>query len=153
MVDGQLNRPTAAGKGGFNRGFPALPSNDLIGGVSLRSHFAVDVDIEVVATAASVLTDQTFLICLLDSTLQHCRSVIELAPNVDISGGSVYYSTDDKTALNEFMWILLHDFSAFVYSRLAFICVNDEIARFGVLLPALEVHERLPMVSANVATR
>jgi hypothetical protein len=39
-VDGQLNRPTAAGKGGFNRGFPALPSNDLIGVVSLSHAYA-----------------------------------------------------------------------------------------------------------------
>jgi hypothetical protein len=111
----------------------------------------VDVDIEVVATAASVLTDQTFLICLLDSTLQHCRSVIEFAPNVDISGGGVYYSTDDKTALDEFMWIFCM-ISWPLHIPGSSSSVNDEIARFGVLLPALEVHERLPMVSANVAT-
>ena len=33
-VEGQPNNPTAAGKGGFKRGFPCLPSNDSMREVS-----------------------------------------------------------------------------------------------------------------------
>jgi hypothetical protein len=39
-VDGQPKRPTAAGKGGFSRGFPGLPSSDSIRDVSSPHTYA-----------------------------------------------------------------------------------------------------------------
>ena len=45
-VDGQPNSPTAAGKGGFNRGLPALPSSDSIRDVSSPQMYAYSVSVD-----------------------------------------------------------------------------------------------------------
>jgi hypothetical protein len=49
----------------------------------------VDVDVKVVARAASVLADQTGLVCFLDGALEHSGLVVELATDVDVRSGAL----------------------------------------------------------------
>jgi hypothetical protein len=55
----------------------------------VSAHTTVDVDIEVVARAASVLADQTGLVSLLDGALEDCSFVVEFATDVDVCSGAL----------------------------------------------------------------
>ena len=56
---------------------------------------------------------------------------------------SVHGSSGNETSFDKFMWILAHDLSVFASSRFTFICIDHQVTRFVVLVPVLEVHERL----------
>jgi hypothetical protein len=55
----------------------------------VSAHTTVDVDVKVVARAASVLADQTGLVCFLDGALEHSGLVVELATNVNVRSGAL----------------------------------------------------------------
>ena len=55
----------------------------------VSAHTTVDVDVKVVAGAASVLADQTGLVCLLDGALEDSGLVVELATNVDVRSSAL----------------------------------------------------------------
>lgn len=98
-------------------------------------------DIEVITGAAGVLSNQALFVGFLNRTLEDGGFVVEFAPDIDVGRGTIHSSTGDKTAFDKFMGILAHDLAVLACSRLAFIGIDDEIARLGVLFPAFDVHE------------
>lgn len=103
----------------------------------------MDVHVEVVARSAGVLADQTGLVGLLDRTLENGGFVVELTADVDVGGVGVHRAADDETALDELVGVLAHDLAVLAGARFTLIGVDDEVAGSGILVPILEVHERL----------
>ena len=101
----------------------------------------MDEDVEVVATAAGVLADQTFFVGFLDCTLQDGGFVVEFTADVDIGGSAIHRSAGNEAAFNQFVRVFAHDFSIFAGAGLAFVGINNEVAGFGVFVPAFEVHK------------
>lgn len=128
---------------------------------NVGAHTAVDVNVEVVAGAASVLADETGLVCLLDSALEDSSLVVELATDVDVRGGAlmkrvlaagniclsaslstyVHGASGDQTALNELVGILPHNLTVLAGTRLTLVGVDDQVSGGVALLPTLGVHE------------
>jgi hypothetical protein len=92
---------------------------------NVGSHSSVDINIEIIAGAASVLADEPSLVCLLDGALEDGSFVIEFSANVDIGGGGVHGTSCDKTALDKLMGIFTHDLAIFASTRLSFVSVDD----------------------------
>lgn len=103
----------------------------------------MDVDVKVVAGAAGVLTDEALLVCLLDGALEDGGFVVEFATDVNVCGSAVHGTTSDQTSLDQLVWVLAHNLTVLAGSGLTLVSVDDEVAGLGVLVPVLEVHERL----------
>lgn len=112
----------------------------------IGTHSAVDVNIEVVACAAGVLTDETSLVGFVDGPLEDGCFVVEFTTDVDVGGGGVHRTTDNEATLDQFVGILAHDLTVFACARFTFIGVDDQVSGSGILIPILEVHERLMQI-------
>lgn len=111
---------------------------------------SVDENIEIVTRIAGVLANQSILISLVNRVLENGGLVDEFASDVDISSGCVHRSAGNETALDQLVWVLSHNLSIFARSGLAFVGIDDEISGLVVLVPVLEVHERLPSVRSPI---
>ena len=100
-------------------------------------------DVKVVAAAAGVFAEETGLVGFLDGAGEDGGFVVELAANVDVGGCAVHGAAGDETAFDELVWVFAHDFAVFAGAGFTFVGVDDEVAGFGVLVPAFGVHERL----------
>ena len=103
----------------------------------------MDENIKVVAGTAGVLANQTILVRLVDRVLEHSGLMDELASDVDVRSGRVHRSASDEAALDELVGVLSHDLAVLAGAGLALIGIDDEISGLSVLVPVLEVHERL----------
>jgi len=101
--------------------------------------------VKVVTAAARVFANQSFFVGFLYCSLEDCRFMVELATNLDIGCGAVSL-VRRQTPFNKFVRILTHDLTILAGSWLAFVGVDDEIPRLGVLVPVLEVHKQLRKV-------
>ena len=101
----------------------------------------MDVDIEIVSTAACIFPDQAFFVRFLNRSLEHGGLVIKLSANVDVGCVRVHGTAGHETAFDEFVGIFAHDFAVFAGPGFAFVGIDDEIAGFGVFIPVFEVHK------------
>ncbi len=88
----------------------------------------MQIHLEIVSTATSVLPDQSLLVSLVDCLLNVSSLLVELSSDVDVGGGSVHGSTGNETSFDQFMGISSHDFSIFAGTGFTFVCVNDKVS-------------------------
>lgn len=112
----------------------------------IGTHPAVDVNIEVVARTAGVLANETSLVGLVDSPLEDGCFVVEFATDVDVGGVGVHGATDNETTLNQLVGILAHDLTVLACARFTLIGVDNQVSGSWILIPILEVHERLMQI-------
>lgn len=103
----------------------------------------VEVDIKVVARIARIFTDEAVLVSLIDGRLKDLGFVDEFASDIDVRSGRVHGSAGDETSLDQLVGILAHDFAILAGTGLAFIGIDNKISGLAILVPVLEVHERL----------
>ena len=84
----------------------------------------MDNDIEVVARAAGVLTEEALFIGLIDGTLELVDFVPELTTDVNISSLGAHTETNNKGAFDKFVRVMTHDLTVFAGSRLGFIGID-----------------------------
>lgn len=108
----------------------------------VRARPAVEVHIEAVSTPARVLAEEPRLVRLVDRLLDVARLLVELAPNVDVRCGCVHGPPGNEATFDELMGVAAHDLAVLAGAWLAFVGVDDEVARSWVLLPAGFVHKR-----------
>lgn len=121
----------------------------------------MEVDVEVVARAAGVLTDKTSLVSFLDGALKDSGLVVELTTDVDVRSSAlerslsvvlpirvlqdsstyVHGASSNQAALEELVRVLPHDLAILASTRLTLIGVDNQVSRGVALLPALGVHE------------
>ena len=89
----------------------------------------MNINIEIIATAASILSEETLFVCLIDSTLKLNLFVPELTTDVDVSSLSSHTETNNKSTLNEFVRIMSQNFSILAGTWLGLITVDDEVGR------------------------
>src|SRR6516165_4648714 len=99
---------------------------------------AVQVEIEAIAGAAGVFSDQPRGISLVDRCLQTLGLIIELAPNVDVAIVDTHPRRGEQTALDELMRFVAQDIAVFAGAWLTLIGIDDEIGRTVTFLG----HER-----------
>ena len=107
----------------------------------VSTHTTVDVDVEVVAGATGVLSDETSLVGLLDSTLKNSGLVVELATDVNVGGSAVHGTASDQTSFEQLVGVLAHNLTILAGSGFTLIGVDYQVAGLVVLVPVLEVHE------------
>ena len=73
----------------------------------------MSVDIEVIATSASVFTKEALIVGLLDCSLELKSLVPELTSNVDVCCLGSHSKADNKSAFDKLVWIVSEDFSVF----------------------------------------
>jgi len=105
------------------------------------THAAVEEDVEVEARAASVLAEEACLICFHNGALKDGGFVVEFSADVDVGSCAVHGATGDETTFDELVGVFAHDFAVLTGTGFTFVGINDEVARFGVLIPILCVHE------------
>jgi hypothetical protein len=147
-TDGSGERRLQAGLSGL--AFERLDERRLLA-ADVGAHAAVDVDVKVVAGAAGVLADEAGLVRLLDGALEDGGLVEELAADVDVGGGGVHGAASNEAALDELVGVLAHNLTVLAGAGLALVGVDDEVAGLVVLVPVLEVHERLREISTSPA--
>lgn len=103
----------------------------------------VNVDVEIVARTAGVLSDEAVGIRFVDGLLENGSFVNELSANIDVRSGGVHGPTGDETAFNQLVGVLSHNLSVLARSGFALVGVDHEVSGLVVLVPVLEVHERL----------
>jgi len=142
-----------SGERGLETGLASLTLNGLDQGsllaANVGTHTAVDVDVEIIAGPARVLADVARGVGLVDSALENGRLMVELATNVDVGGIGVHGTTHHQATLNQLLGVLAHNLAILASTGLAFICVNNQITGPGILVPVLEVHERLSCMSGQ----
>ena len=87
----------------------------------------MSIDIEVIATAASILAEEALVISLLDRTLQLKSLIPELASDVNVRGLGAHGETNEKRTLDELVRIVSKDFSVLAGAGLRLISVDDQI--------------------------
>ena len=87
----------------------------------------MSIDIKVVATTASVLSEETLVISFLDCSFELESLVPELTSAVDVSGLGSHSEATDEGTLDKLMWVESKDLSIFTGTWLRFIGVDDEI--------------------------
>jgi hypothetical protein len=85
----------------------------------------VDVDIEIVATAACVLSQETLSVGLLDCTLKLVDLIPELTAYVNISGLSAHGETDNQRTLDELVRVVTQNLSVLASTRLRLVRVDN----------------------------
>jgi hypothetical protein len=121
----------------------------------------VEVDVEVIAGAAGVLTDKTSLVSFLNGALKDSGLVVELTTDVDVCSSAlkqlllvvlpsrvsqysstyVHGASSDQASLEELVWVLPHNLTILASTRLTLIGVDNQVSGGVALLPALGVHE------------
>jgi hypothetical protein len=107
---------------------------------------SVQVNIEIVTGFTGVLSDQAGGVSLVDGSLKNSSLLDEFTTDVDVGSGRVHGSARDETSLDELVWVLSHNLTVLAGSGLTLIGVDDEVTGLIVLVPVLEVHERLPSI-------
>ena len=87
----------------------------------------VHVDIEVVARVASVLAEEALFVGLIDSSLKLDLLVPELATDVDVGSLGTHAEADDKSALDELVWVVSEDLTVLASARLRLIRVDNQV--------------------------
>lgn len=121
----------------------------------------MEVDVEVVAGAAGVLTDKTSLVSFLNGALKDSGLVVELTTDVDVcssalkqlllavldsrilqcSSTHVHGASGNQTSLEQLVWVLPHDLAILASTWLTLIGVDNQVSGGVALLPTLGVHE------------
>jgi hypothetical protein len=104
---------------------------------------SVQVNVEVVSRVTGVLSDQTGGVGLVDGSLENSSLLDEFTTDINVGGGRVHGSARNKTSFDELVWVLSHNLTVLAGSGLTLIGVDDEVTGLVVLVPVLEVHERL----------
>lgn len=112
----------------------------------IGTHSAVDVNIEVVACAAGVLTDEASLVGFVDGPLEYGCFMVEFATDVDVGGVGVHRTTDNEATLDQLVGVLAHDLTVLACARFTLIGVDNQVSGSRILIPVLEVHERLMQI-------
>lgn len=118
---------------------------------NIRTHPTVEVNIKVVTRPAGILANQASLVGLVDRVLENGSLVVEFTTDVDVGGRGVHGAARNEAALDELVRVLAHNLTILACSRLTLIGVDNEVSWFGVLIPVLEVHERLEEVRPYVS--
>lgn len=154
---GASEKTDGGGERGLETGLAGLALEGLdergLLATDVGSGTSVDVNIEIVAGSAGVLANEAVGVGLVDGSLEDGGLLDEFTSDVDVGGGRVHGSAGDEASLDELVWVLSHDLAVLASSRLALIGVDDEVTGLAVLVPVLEVHERLPSVRQLVSPR
>jgi hypothetical protein len=78
----------------------------------------MDIDVEVIATSAGVLAEESSLVGFIDCLLQLKSLVPELTSNVDVSGLGTHGEPNTESALYELVWIVTQYLSILASTRL-----------------------------------
>jgi len=87
----------------------------------------LNINIEVIATSASILSNEALLVCLINSSLKLDLLIPEFSSHVNVSCFGSHTESDKKCAFNEFMRVMSQNFSIFASSWLGLVTINDEI--------------------------
>merc|ERR1719295_1994712 len=83
---------------------------------------AVDEDVEVVSASARVLTQESLVVGLFDGHLEVGGLVVELSPDVDVSGSGSHGPTR-----NQLVGVVSHNLSVLASARLSLVGVDDQV--------------------------
>jgi hypothetical protein len=108
---------------------------------------SVQVNIEIVTGFTGVLSDQAGGVSLVDGSLKNSSLLDEFTTDVDVGSGRVHGSARDEASLDELVWVLSHNLTVLAGSGLTLIGVDDEVTGLVILVPVLEVHERLTSIA------
>merc|ERR1711988_947103 len=97
------------------------------------------VHIKIISRTASVASQKTSFVGLVNRLLQNHSLVEKFASNVDIRSTSTHSKTSDKATLYQRMWIFSHDFTILTRSGFRLVRVHDQEIRTSV---AFLGHER-----------
>ena len=89
---------------------------------------AVQINLDVIAGAAGILTNEAGGIGLLDRRLQPLRLGVEFAADVDVGGGASHPGPGQHAAFEQFVRLVAQDVAVLAGARLALIGIDDEIA-------------------------
>ena len=107
----------------------------------VRTHAAVNEDVEVEASPAGVLADEAGLVGFLDGSLEDGGFVVEFTADVNVGGCTIHSTTGHETSFNELVRVFAHDLTVLACSWFTFIGVYDEVAGLCVFVPVFGVHE------------
>jgi len=83
--------------------------------------------VEIVAAAAGVFTDESFLVGLVNGTLELDLLVPELTSDVDVGGFGAHAETDDKCTFDELVWVVSKNLTILARAWLGLICVDNQV--------------------------
>eukprot|EP01139_Manchomonas_bermudensis_P011216 Amastigsp_a342364_35.p2 type:complete len:301 gc:universal Amastigsp_a342364_35:929-27(-) len=103
------------------------------------AHPAVGVDVERVARAARVLSQEPRLVRLGNGAVERLGLAIELAAHVDVRGLGAHRKARNETPLDELVRVMTHDLAVLARPGLALVGVDDKV--LGAPVVGLQ-HER-----------
>src|SRR6185437_15681928 len=126
-------KPDPSGKGRLQPRL-ALPAFEgfeqrhfLAADISARA--TMEIKLEIVARAAGILADEAGGVGFLDRLLQDERFGMKLAADIDVARGRAHAGARQQAALDQLVRIVADDVAVLAGARLAFIGIDDEIAR------------------------
>ena len=87
----------------------------------------MNVDIEIVAAAARILSEESLSVSLINCTLELDLLIPKLTTNVDVGSLCSHTESDNKSTLNELVRVMPKDFSILASTRLGLISVDNEV--------------------------
>jgi len=85
------------------------------------------VDIKVVATATGVLSEESLLVCFLNSLIELESLIPEFTSAINIGGLCSHGEANDQGALDELVWVVTENFSIFACSWFGLIGIDNKI--------------------------
>ena len=87
----------------------------------------MSVHIEIIARAASILAEETFVVRLLDGLLKLETFIPKLTTHVDVSSLCSHTEAHDQSTFDEFMWVMSQNLTILACSRLRFVSVDYQV--------------------------
>ncbi len=87
------------------------------------------IDVKVVSTSASVLTKETFLVCLINSFLDLVSFMPKFSSDVDIRCFCSHTESNHKGTFDQLHWLVSQDFSIFACAWLRLITIDNKVLR------------------------
>lgn len=80
---------------------------------NISTSTSVNINIKVISSTASVLTEESLSISFIDCLLKLYLLIPELASNIDVSSLSTHAETNDECTFDKFVRVVSHDLSIF----------------------------------------
>ena len=92
----------------------------------------MNINVKVIATSASILSNEALLICFIDSPLELDLLVPELASHVEVGGLRSHAESDHECALDELVGVVSQNFSIFTCAGLGLVPVDHQVGGTAV---------------------
>jgi hypothetical protein len=92
----------------------------------------LNINIKIISTAASILSKEALLVCLIYRSLELDLLIPEFTTNVNVGSFSSHTETNNKSTFHKLMRVVSENFSVFAGTWLRLITVDDEVRRSAI---------------------